>query len=309
MSNSLTDPLTYDAENVIFEDIIEKTIPGQSSKYYNIGIKTRTASGKPGNLILRFDRSSSFGISNTYGTTLSVQLYDRDGPTERQRKTVELINEIVERAKDYLVKNSKALMNVTKKPTLSKESLEDLTPIKLPLNKETMTVDDSKSPIINLKLLTRGGKKAEETADNVAIEPKILTKFYSEDEVDKDGELLEVNPMDYLNKRCFVTCAVKVDGIFFGSAIKKLQLKLYECNIKGLESKTRRLLADIDTPSRPPRPTPNMETEIKDDFADTQTEWEETSTPLYEEKKTSESEEEEEKPVPVVVSRKKGGKK
>lgn len=302
----LSDPLTYDISKLVFGEIEEKTIPGQKSTYSRVNIKTVYPNGKEGDLIFRLDRSHSFGISNTYGLTMSIQLYDRDAPTERQRKTVEIINEIVDRAKDYLVENRKAL----KKPTLSKAQLDGLSPIKMPIDEKTGNVDETRSPMMNVKLLTSTRKtEGGDSAEAASTDPKVLTPFYSEDQFDDEDQSLIVNPMDYLNKRCYVTCAVKIDGIFFGQ-VQKLQVKLFECYVKGVESKPRRLLQDII------RPTPSMKTSTHDDFADAgQEEYpQETNESSYNEdegsSKLASSDNEEEKPaqIPVVAQRKKGKK-
>jgi hypothetical protein len=287
--SQLSDPLNYDLSQLIFQEPEEKTIPGQKSNYYRVGIKTRYDDGSIGDLILGFDRSNSFGISNTYGHTLSIQLYDRDFPTDRQRKTVQLIEQIVDKAKDFLVENRKVL----KKPTLTKPQLDGLTPIKYKLDDDGK-VDETKSPMINVKLLTSSRKQD----GDVSSDPRILTHFYSEDEVDDDGLSLEVNPMDYLNKRCFVTCAVKIEGIFFGQ-VQKLQVKLLECNVKSSDSKPKRLLQGFGS-----RPVVASKTTMEDDFA------EDTSSHLEASEDDSGEKLPEEQPVaPIVSSRTKKSKK
>jgi hypothetical protein len=258
----VSDPLTYDIKNLIFTEIEEKTIENPKSTYFRVGIKTRYENGQVGDLIFAFDRSGSFGISDQFGITLSVQLHDREGPTERQRKTVEVIEKISEKAKDFLVENRKSLKKLGL--GLVKEQLSGLSPIKFPVDEDN-NLDTTKSPMINIKLLTKNQKNNSEDGPST---PKILTSFYSEDEVDENGDLLEVNPMDYVKKRCFVTCAVKVDGIFFGQ-FKKLQVKLCECNIKSADSKPRRLLSGFSSQYTPaPRATPVLETKVEDVFAE-----------------------------------------
>jgi len=284
----VSDPLTYDINNLIFTEIEEKTIENPKSTYFRVGIKTKYENGQIGDLIFAFDRSSSFGISNQFGITLSVQLYDREGATERQRKTVEIIEKISEKAKDFLVENRKSLKKLGL--GLVKEQLSGLSPIKFPVDEDN-NIDTNKSPMINIKLLTKNQKNNSE--DGGLSEPKILTSFYSEDEVDENGELLEVNPMDYVKKRCFVTCAVKIDGIFFGQ-FKKLQVKLYECNIKSADTKPRRLLSGFSNQYTPaPRATPSLQTKVEDAFA-------EEDKPL-ETSDAEKEEEEEEIIIPQVV--------
>ena len=110
MSISRTeDPLSYNVENIRFADPIEGSIPlagGKKSSFFRIPIKTKKENGQESDLIFVLDRSSSFGISEyaedggKYSATLSIQLTDRENPTDRQRKTVEVFQEIAEAAKN-----------------------------------------------------------------------------------------------------------------------------------------------------------------------------------------------------------------
>ena len=324
MSISRTeDPLSYNVENIRFADPIEGSIPlagGKKSSFFRIPIKTKKENGQESDLIFVLDRSSSFGISEyaedggKYSATLSIQLTDRENPTDRQRKTVEVFQEIAEAAKNYIVKNSKTFTKLLG-AGITKDQFRKMSPVKIPMTEEG-EIDTTKSPTMNVKLLTSNKKKNNNNnndADEIdlaaaSIKPKIVTSFYAEDSEDPENPT-PVDPLDYLGKRCFVTCAVKVDGVFVGGSIQVIQLKLYECNIKAIESKPRRLLAGFTSGNRP---TPNMTTKIEDSFAEDpemNDAPESSSTLQTSDNEDDEPKEEEPKPAPSVTQRKGKGKK
>ncbi len=230
--NILSDPINYDVESIIFSEPEEKKLPNDPSvKYFRVGIKTKNPDGTVGDLILGLDRSTSFGISTKYGVSMSIVLQDREGPSDRQNKTIDVFKAISEKCKDFLL-SKKALI---KKPKLERFHLDDISPVKYKIDEKTGEIDSTRSPTLSVKLLT----KNKDDAGNSLTVPKISTGFYSEP--DENGESESVDPMDYENKRCFVTCAVKIDGIFIGQ-MTKLQCKLVECEIKSADAGPKRLL-------------------------------------------------------------------
>jgi hypothetical protein len=318
MSISRTeDPLTYNVENIRFAEPVEGSIPlkgGGKSPFLRVPIKTKKENGQESDLIFILDRSSSFGVSeyaeeeNKYSATMSVLLTDRDTPTERQRKTVQVFQEIADAVKNHLVKNSKVFGKILG-PGITKDYFRKLGLYKVPLTDGEE--DPTKSPTMNVKLLTSNKKKNNDSDDSdlgASSKPKIITSFYAEDSEDPDNPT-PVDPLDYLGKRCFVTCAVKVDGVFVGKQIQSIQLKLYECNIKAIESKPRRLLSGFTSGNRP---TPNMTTKIEDSFAEDpemNDAPESSSTLQTSDNEDDEPKEEEPKPAPSVTQRKGKGKK
>jgi Protein of unknown function (DUF2738) len=320
MSISRTeDPLSYNVENIRFSEPVEGsvTLPGgKKSSFFRLPIKTKKENGQEGDLIFVLERSSSFGISEyaeesgKYSVTLSIQLTDRDSPSERQRKTVQVFQDIAEAAKNHIVKNSKIFTKILG-PGITKDQFRKMCPVKVPMT-EDGEIDTTRSPTMNVKLLTSNKKKnndADELENPVSSKPKIITSFYAEDSEDPDNPT-PVDPLDYIGKRCFVTCAVKVDGVFVGGQIQVIQLKLYECNIKAIESKPRRLLAGFTSGNRP---TPNMTTKIEDSFAEdpemNDAPESSSSTLQASDNEDDTYKEEEHKPAPSVSQRKGKSKK
>ena len=61
---------------------------------------------------------------------------------------------------------------------------------------------------------------------------KITSTFYEmEDGEDMDEGGQEVDPMEYLNERCYVKVAIKFDNIYTGGNSIALQVKLLEKNV------------------------------------------------------------------------------
>jgi hypothetical protein len=225
----LCDPLTYDVNNMVFTEPEERKLPNDTTvTYFRSGIKTKNEKGELQDLLLVLDRSTSFGVSTKFGASLGVMILDRDSPSPTQLKTLELFSKITLKCQDHLLE----VKNLIKKPKLQRAHLDDISPIKTK-EKPDGTPDDTKSPTMSLKLMP---KKKEENK-----EQGFLTKFFAEDEFDELGNPSIVDPMDFCDKRSFVTCVIKVEGIFIGQVIK-IQCKLYECEIKAADSNAGSLL-------------------------------------------------------------------
>ena len=211
-------PETFDVSNMIFSEPEDSKDP--SMKYSRINIKTKGEDGKIGDLCLILDACPSYGIGTKFGVSMSLSLFNRDGPTELQLAVVSCLDAITERAKDICVEKRKALG----KPQLNKEQLEDFGVVKYKYDDEGNR-DMTKSPTMNAKVLTY-------RKDNgVELEvPKIGATFV-------DAECNDIpDPVAILeDKRCTVRCIIHVTGIFFGTSVKKLQCKVIECQVLDIE--------------------------------------------------------------------------
>lgn len=228
-ASRLTDPLTYDVSRIVFTAPEEMKLPEKAGggTYQRVGIKTLSDNGKSTkDLLLVFDRCSSFGVSTKYSASVGIILLDRDNPTDRQLKTVEVLKALTVKCEDWLLEH-KADVG---KPRLKRESLYDMNeyngigPVKYKKLADKITIDETKAPTMSAKLMPKG--KGQEG---------FLTKFYSEDEVDEKGNALLLNPMDFEDTRSFITPIVKIEGIFIGATIS-IQCKLYECEIKAADA-------------------------------------------------------------------------
>jgi len=240
-TTTLSDPLTYNVENVLFDEPSENTIPGSTLKFYRVNIGTKNPNGTEGNLVLKLDKCMSYGLQETRdmqtgvlnGYSISLCMKDKEGATERQEKTLEVFNKIVEKCKDHLL----SVRTKIKKFDLERNDLKKLNPLYMK-RKEDGQVDENAIPTLYPKLLFYKSKKDKNGNE---IPAKFGSIFYNEDEVDEEGNPMEVDPMVFLGKRCLVTAALKVESIFVGKDIK-LQCKLIEADVKSMDTRPKRLL-------------------------------------------------------------------
>jgi hypothetical protein len=236
----LTNPLTYDIKNLIFDSAVKSTIPNTTIGYYRINIATKNPDGKEGELVLGFDRCNSSGVSEVRdqasgkltGYSLALTLTNRDGTaTDKQTATLKLIDNIIEKAKEYLM-NDEVQEEVERyfKP----HEFENMSPVWY--KKEKGKIVEGAVPMIFCKLLY---SKEKVDKQGKSIPARIVTDFWLE------GSNEEVNPLDFLGKRCSVRAAVKIESIFINKKDVKLQLKLHQTVIKPIETGRRRLL-DMD---------------------------------------------------------------
>jgi len=241
-NTQLTDPINYDTNNIIFDEATENNIPGSKVKYYRINVATKNEDGTEGELILGLDKCMSYGVQESRdmntnvltGYSISITLRDRDGGSERQNKTIDVIESIVEKCKDHILSVKKTIGKVS----IDRSDLKKLNPIFYKLNDEGER-DETASPMLYPKLIYAKERKDAKTGD--IIPSKILTQFYLTDEVDENGEPLSVDPLQFLGKRSILSCALKIESIFVGQVIK-LQCKVAEVDIKPVETRSKRLL-------------------------------------------------------------------
>ena len=78
-----------------------------------------------------------------------------------------------------------------------------------------------KSPILKLKLML---------SEKEIYFNKIVSRFF-------DCNENRINPLDFLNKKSNVQCAIKIESFVICDNEIKLQLKLYECFIEKIQMK------------------------------------------------------------------------
>lgn len=240
--HKITIPTNYDINNIIFQAPVceeKKLADGKPLVYWRVPIKTKLSNGTEGDLLILFDESPCFGISNQYGYSMGISMFNRDGPTTHQKATVDLFNDIAEKAKDFLLENK----GVLKRAALKRDQMEDIGVVKYPKIKdgpEAGLPDFTKSPNINVKIPSMSKDKEGNEFVNEAGEPqpKMLATFMSMDEEDETGVQLDVDPYQFIGKvPCQVRPLVKVESIFIGQGqVYKIQLKLRECEIKATKA-------------------------------------------------------------------------
>ena len=247
MDTQLTSASGYDTSRMIFSDPSVNTIPDSKPAivYRRINIQTRNADGTSGDLIIPTSQLFSFGVQEELspdtgklnGYKMAFCMWNRDGPTDEEREWTTTLERIVDKCKQHLIQNREEI----EKYELEMNDLKTLNP--LYYKKEKGKVVEGTGPTLYTKLIE--SKKLG----------KILTMFF-----DFDG-----NPLDprenLIGKYCTARGAVKIESIFIGGGNKiSMQIKLYECEVRPMETGMKRLLsrpkADgrvlTQTPSRAP---------------------------------------------------------
>lgn len=243
-NTQLVDPFEFNPANVIFDDPAAESIPNQPGTNYRVNLGYKNKDKSEGNLILEFDACYCFGVSENQDKTtntlngyiLPISLYDMNGPTPKQQKVVEVLCDLVAQCKKQLLKDDvQAMMGKYDDDKIIESDLRKVDLIYW--KKENGRPMKEKGGTFYPKLLwTKSREK-----NGKFIESKINTRFYKEDEVDEDGNPVEVDPIQYVGKKCMITAAVKIESIFIGTKIG-IQAKVYEALVKEVESGPKRLL-------------------------------------------------------------------
>jgi hypothetical protein len=240
----ICDPLTYNVDNIIFEEPREQQskIGSNTYNFTRVNIKTKNDDGKgKKDLILRLDKSICLGISDKYGADQLSALFilwdNETGPTPRQTKTKEVIEGIVNKTKEWLLtpENKKLI----KKPKLGEADVSKLNPLRIKTD-ENGEEKEGEAPMFAMRLMQLKAKKDKDGVDQPA---KILTRFFHETERDENGKQVEIDPKTLINKRFYAKVALKAEDIFIGKEIN-LQWKLIEAVVKPLGDGPDRLLED-----------------------------------------------------------------
>jgi len=235
-TNQLTDLLDFDSSKIIFDEPIKNEMPG-IPPYYRINLATKNPDGKTeSDLFFQLDRCKTFGIKenrdnntgNLTGYAVGILLFDKSGATERQQQMLQAMNEIVEKCKDHLM-TADIKKKVGKTALKVREQLDTITPISYIKNKETQELDMN-APILNAKLMYA---KSKTDKDGNEIPSRIMTRFYDEDELNETCvlETSELNPIENLNRRGWITPVIRFESIFVGKDIK-IQAKIYQAVFK-----------------------------------------------------------------------------
>ncbi len=196
-----------------------------------------------GDLVIGLDRCFSFGVGenkspegrlNGYGT--SISMYDRDGATERQLRIVQFISVLSSIIVDHLLTDeSKKAMNMW---TVKEAHLDKINPLYYKRGDKGEIIEGAGATFYP-KLIWYGAGKDKKGKDRSA---SMRSKYYLEDEVDEQGEQVQVDPLDYIGVRHYVTAAIKFESVFIGAKTKNMQCKVYEAEVKAADTGPKRLL-------------------------------------------------------------------
>ena len=222
----------FDTKKLRFAKPRDGSIPNSTVVFKRIPIGTENDDGSLGDLVIpTTDNLYSFGLSpntnmqtgKTDGYTLSLCLWNKDAPTDEQKKWVENFTNIIDAIKDYLIEHRDDFG----KYELEMADLKNFNP--LYYKKEKGKRVEGSGPVLYPKVLQN--KKND----------IITTPFCNE-----NGE--DIDPMTLLNKACKATAAIKIESIFIGAKIS-LQVKVYEAQVKLFDNTIKRLLRKPESSS------------------------------------------------------------
>jgi len=233
MSTQLTQANSLDVKNIVFGKPKDGSIPNSTVAFKRLPILYRYPDGSVGDLVIPA-RGFSFGLSlktdmqtgKTDGYTLPICLYNQNDPSEEEKAWVVSFNKMVEHIKQHLVDNRDDIG----KYELEMNDLKNFTSSTLYYKKEKGKIVAGTGPILYPKVMQN--KKSD----------LITTPFFNE-----KGE--DIDPLTVLAKRCTATAAIKIESVFIGSKVS-LQIKLYEAEIKLLDTAPVRLLRKPQTNSQ-----------------------------------------------------------
>ena len=268
--NQLHNVETYNVDNVFFGEPEAYSIPGDKPiNFHRINIYTKNqddngkATGSVGDLILKFPKMFSFGVNankddnqKLTGHSVSLCMWSKDGVSESELKATELLEGLIKKCKDKIFSLKKEL----KKPKMEMSDLKKLDKLLYWKEDEDGNRISGVGPIFTPKLMEY--KETKDKSGNVKPH-QIATVFYLEDEVDDEGNPVEVSPLEYLadknnKKYCYVTPAIKIDNIFVGGTAITIQCKIYEADVATVQLGQQRLLHPASTTKKPQQSTPSV---------------------------------------------------
>jgi hypothetical protein len=215
----LSDAGNFDTNNIIFKE--PEDISFTDNVFRKIKIYVRNPDGSIGDLVFSAPKQLfSFGIQelmdgqgNTNGYIMPISLWKKKEPSPGEEKFIDTLNQIV----------SLALEQVHRYVDSGAIDTKRFSPLSFKKNSDKE--EDKKSPILYTKLIYN------------KRDQKISSLFF--DEATNE----EIDPLNILNKKCYVTAAIKIESIFIGDKIT-LQIKLYEAIVRVLKHNRRLLTND-----------------------------------------------------------------
>ena len=216
----------FDVNNVIFSKKTDHKSKKDGISYSKFNITYKNKNGTVGELVFQFDEVYSFGAQlnkfDNKSWIMSFSMLNSDNPTEYQRQTLDALDKLskviaahVVSLRQYPGKNVDQVLKSF--VTYSKADV------------------DLKSPILKSKLMYRAS--AVEDADPYAVN---IDTVFTDMRTGKDY-------VDFMSqvkdKRCYACPFVKIEGVTMLAKEYHLTVKLYNCPIRLISDKVKRLAA------------------------------------------------------------------
>lgn len=237
-TTQLSDFRDYDTQNLLFSKCEVGNIPNQKITFKRIRIATRNADNTVGDLIFSTPVNlMSFGLQETRdlvtnqinGYVFPLCLWNQHGCTPEEKHFTDLFNTLTEQCKNYLLDHKDEI----EKYDLDMSDLKKFNPLFWKMEKGKIV--EGRGPMLYVKVMYN--KRNDR-----------ITSLFIDENTNE-----EIDPFRLLNKRCYVTAAIKFESIFIGNKIS-LQVKLYEAVVKVVDNSIRGLLRP-NAVKRPNAPT------------------------------------------------------
>jgi len=210
----LSDFNEFDINSIIFYKPEIINFSEANNNFKKVKICVRNRDGTIGDLVFSAPSNLfSFGIQeikNSDGVPISyimpICLWKKKEPTKEETAFIDILQKIIELSKEQIEKYTEGNVELKRFSPLSFKN------------------DEDKSPILYTKLIYN--KKQNK-----------ISSLFIDENTNK-----EIDPIQILNKKCYITAAIKIESIFISDKIT-LQIKLYEAIVKIFKN-SRRLLTN-----------------------------------------------------------------
>ena len=222
MNIQLSDYKDFDVSNITFSKPETGNISGNMTKisFKRLRIGAKYADGSQGDLLIPTPANLlSFGLQENTdmatgavtGYQFPICLWNRNGASPDEKAFTDKFNEIVDCIKNYLVEHR----DLIEKYDLELTDLKKFNPMYWKMEKGKIV--EGRGPMLYVKVMS--SKKTGQ----------ILTGMID------DETNTYIDPMNLLNKRCYLTGAIKIESVFIGNKIS-LQLKLFEAVVRVIDN-------------------------------------------------------------------------
>lgn len=209
---TLTDIEHINVDNIVFSSGFR----GTRKTIIPIGIRNESNDIQP--LILKTPPNLlSFGVQEikdketdtVIGYQMPICLWDKRKTSEEEKKFSSKLEDIQNYCKEYLEDSQDEYTNITDE-LLNRFNI-------LNWKYENGVKVEEKGPILYVKLMNNKNKN--------------ITTYFVDDKTNTN-----VDPLDFLNKKCLVEAAIKFDNIIINNRVQ-LQLRLFEVRIKRINNR------------------------------------------------------------------------
>lgn len=221
---------TFNINNIVFN---KPVVSNGAFRNQYIPINIRNPDGTIGDLIIQsVPNLFSFGIMENIdkksglvdGYSFPLYMWNRNGCSTEEKEWTDKFLQFVNLCKDHILQEKQNLGCWE----LERSDLRNMAScLWWKKDKRTGKIQENTGPTLYIKMM---GYKNDG-------DYKFVTTLYDANNGDT------INPRDIIQKRCHVTAAIKIESIFIGSDNKiRLQVKLWEADVKLVEVKRQRLL-------------------------------------------------------------------